>query len=824
VLIGDESETDLGGDAVRVEPLRRSARVSIAVLLATVACTCDAPANRPGASAQPPADQSAPASAPARFDPAQVALPGDAPERRVIATASPADAARLARAALEGSGDLDNPVDAATRGRLLWLAARAANEAELPEEAEALLETLGASNHPLSPWARLELAQQLGEDAPARVIELLEAMPTEFPGTARARALLAVALAREGRTDEAIPALRALVAAAPAHVGAATPGMPLAELLSASEDSADREEALLLYRRIATRAPGARVGMLARERATVVLETLPPERRDALRAIPAADRFIAAEAYFNAMRHEEAAVAFGELAGDPEESIRCRARLMQGKALLRRRRRDEGSAHLEAVATECDDLNTRAAARYLAARAHGRRGRHHKALDLYDALVRDAPLHRLADDAVYRSAFSAEALGHDDDMRVRFERAATEFPDGDMGGEALFHLAWDARTRAAAAPAGAGDAPQGGESTGRPTSASLYEDALRHLDTALSNDPQEHGVDLRGRAAYWRARTLVDLGRGDEGAAAYDELARRYPLSYYAQQALRRLAEIAPDRSTAALATMAAAPGSEATLTFPMREELSTDAFARAVELLRVDEADRAMAELEVAGLLTDEDDEEALWLTAALLDRAGAHPQASLLARRRLRAFLDEPPTGVARQRWRIAYPRAFAPLIEEAAEAEGVPPTFVRAIAREESAFNPRAVSVARAYGLIQLIRPTARRFGDELGLPSDPSALKTPEINVRIGTRFIGFLFRRYADNPAIVPSAYNAGEGASDRWLRQRGTLPLDEWIESIPYDETRRYTRRVIQTWGTYSWLDEGRLPALSEQLPRAPGR
>ncbi|MBW2462369.1 MAG: lytic transglycosylase domain-containing protein [Deltaproteobacteria bacterium] len=812
------------GNVPRVEPLRRSARVSIAVLLATVACTCDAPANRPGASAQPPTDQSAPASAPARFDPAQVALPDDAPERRVIAAGSPADAASLARAALDGSGAHGGPVDAATRGRLLWLAARAAREAELPEAARGLLETLSASDHPLSPWARLDLAEELGEDASARVIELLEALPIEFPGKARAEALVAIALAREGRTDEAIPALRALVAAAPAHVGAATAGMPLAELLGASEEPADREEALLLYRRIATRAPGARVGMLAAERATVVLATLPTERRDALRAIPAADRFMAAEAYFNAMRHEEAAVAFGELAGDPDESIRCRAGLMQGKALLRRRRRDEGSAHLEAVATECDDPDTRAAARYLAARAHGRRGRHQRALDLYDAVVRDAPLHRLADDAVYRSAFSAEALGHDDDMRVRFERAATEFPDGDMGGEALFHLAWDARTRAASAPAAARVATEGRESTGPQTTAALYEDALRHLNTALSNDPQEHGVDLRGRAAYWRARTLVDLGRGDEGAAAYDELARRYPLSYYAQQALRRLAEVAPDRSTAALATMATAQDDEAAFTFPMREELSTDAFARAVELLRVDEADRAMAELEASGLLTDEHDEEALWLSAALLDRAGAHPQASLLARRRLRAFLDQPPTGVVRHRWRIAYPRAFAPLIEEAAEAEGVPPAFVRAIAREESAFNPRAVSVAQAYGLIQLIRPTARRFGDELGLPSDPSSLKTPEINVRIGTRFIGFLFRRYADNPAIVPSAYNAGEGASDRWLRQRGTLPLDEWIESIPYDETRRYTRRVIQTWGTYSWLDEGRLPALSERLPRAPRR
>jgi soluble lytic murein transglycosylase len=243
-------------------------------------------------------------------------------------------------------------------------------------------------------------------------------------------------------------------------------------------------------------------------------------------------------------------------------------------------------------------------------------------------------------------------------------------------------------------------------------------------------------------------------------------------------------------------------------------------AFARAVELLRVNEPERAMRELTSLGLLGETADEEEMWLAASVLDGAGAHPEASLLARRHLRGFLDDAPVGEARHRWRIAYPRAFAPLIEDAAEAEGVPATFVRAIAREESAFDPRAVSVANAYGLIQLIRPTARRFGDELGLPSTPQALKTPEINVRIGTRFIGFLFRRYADNPAVVPSAYNAGEGASDRWLRERGDRSLDVWIEDIPYDETRRYTRRVLQTWGTYAWLDEGQLPALAETLPQ----
>jgi soluble lytic murein transglycosylase len=81
------------------------------------------------------------------------------------------------------------------------------------------------------------------------------------------------------------------------------------------------------------------------------------------------------------------------------------------------------------------------------------------------------------------------------------------------------------------------------------------------------------------------------------------------------------------------------------------------------------------------------------------------------------------------------------------------------------------------------------------------------------------FMRYLWKRYADNPAVVPAAYNAGHGAADRWLRERADQPLDEWIENIPYDETRRYTRRVLQSYGVYAMLEEGRLPAMRALLP-----
>jgi soluble lytic murein transglycosylase len=159
---------------------------------------------------------------------------------------------------------------------------------------------------------------------------------------------------------------------------------------------------------------------------------------------------------------------------------------------------------------------------------------------------------------------------------------------------------------------------------------------------------------------------------------------------------------------------------------------------------------------------------------------------------------------------------------MIEQAALEAQVPPEFVRAIAREESSFNPTVVSTALAYGLIQLIRPTARIYAQPLGLPSDPDSLKRPEINLRIGSAFIKELWHRYPHNTAVVPAAYNAGYTAADRWLNANPGVALDEWVERIPYRETRRYTRRVLQTYGIYSWLDTGKLPPLPPLLPSPP--
>ena len=316
---------------------------------------------------------------------------------------------------------------------------------------------------------------------------------------------------------------------------------------------------------------------------------------------------------------------------------------------------------------------------------------------------------------------------------------------------------------------------------------------------------------------------LLALGRRDEAVTAWAELATDWPLSYYAQQAWRRLERLDP-QSAAQVRSRLSAAGDSEPLTFPWRAELDTPAFARTLELLTVGAIDRAREELGHAGFLGAGADPDARWLAAALYHRAGALPEAARLVRHQLSTFRRVPPVARGRALWRLAYPRAFAPLIEEHGLERGVPPSFVRAVAREESSFDPRAVSWAHAYGLVQIILPTARRYGADLGVPITAQTLRRPEVNLAVGTRLMASLRAKYAQQPGLVPAAYNAGGGAVDRWLRSNATGDFDEFVERIPYDETRRYTRRVLQTWGIYSWLDDARLPELPLGMGAAPVR
>ena len=144
------------------------------------------------------------------------------------------------------------------------------------------------------------------------------------------------------------------------------------------------------------------------------------------------------------------------------------------------------------------------------------------------------------------------------------------------------------------------------------------------------------------------------------------------------------------------------------------------------------------------------------------------------------------------------LRFPSPQSHLFSKHARLRKLDYPWVLSIARQESAFNPRARSHAGARGLMQLMPATARQAARKHRIPyRRTSELYRPETNIALGTAHLAWLARRFDNSKVFATAAYNAGSTPVKRWLNDRGHLPLDIWIETIPYDETRNYVQNVL---------------------------
>jgi soluble lytic murein transglycosylase len=308
------------------------------------------------------------------------------------------------------------------------------------------------------------------------------------------------------------------------------------------------------------------------------------------------------------------------------------------------------------------------------------------------------------------------------------------------------------------------------------------EDALRHF-TALEQAATAPISVSRG--AYWRGRALLAAQRAEEAQAAY-RAAAEHPLTFYGQLGALAAGESESSLRTriAALADPEADPDHAALWE---RREL-----AQAARLLvEVGEARRArQVLLQLADLAPDPVDRA---LAARLAVRLGQEDTAVWIARR----VMARHGTVLPQAGW----PTPFSPPPE-------VEPALALALMRQESNFETNAVSPAGARGLMQLMPATARAMARELGEPSLATRLFEPLANMRLGT---AYLAKRLEDFDRAVPlalAAYNAGAHRVRQWLNLHGdprvgeTDPID-WIELIPFNETRNYVMRVIESQTIY---------------------
>jgi soluble lytic murein transglycosylase len=207
--------------------------------------------------------------------------------------------------------------------------------------------------------------------------------------------------------------------------------------------------------------------------------------------------------------------------------------------------------------------------------------------------------------------------------------------------------------------------------------------------------------------------------------------------------------------------------------------------------------------------------DRRALLELSVLLSEAGAYHQALRIARLHFRDSLERGGESIPSALWRVAYPTGYLPTIQ-AYTGNQVDPYLVAAIIREESQYDPRAVSRVGAVGLMQVMPATAQTVARSLGVPNVVrEELFNQETNIRLGVGYLAQLLQQFSGNVMYTVAAYNAGPAAVSDWILKRGDKEPDVFVEFIPYQETRQYVKRVLRSYREYHRLERGPCAARS---------
>lgn len=151
------------------------------------------------------------------------------------------------------------------------------------------------------------------------------------------------------------------------------------------------------------------------------------------------------------------------------------------------------------------------------------------------------------------------------------------------------------------------------------------------------------------------------------------------------------------------------------------------------------------------------------------------------------------------------LRFPLAYYDSFSAAAQESDLPLNWLYALSRQESAFARNIQSGAGARGLMQLMPATAREAAREMGVRYQQDLLIEPEYNLRLGANYLQRALERFDENPIYASAAYNAGIARVNGWLRNdRDQLPLDVWVETIPFDETKSYVKNLMMFSAIYA--------------------
>jgi soluble lytic murein transglycosylase len=330
------------------------------------------------------------------------------------------------------------------------------------------------------------------------------------------------------------------------------------------------------------------------------------------------------------------------------------------------------------------------------------------------------------------------------------------------------------------------------------------DEAKKEFDEQLALYP---GGNETSNALYWRARLAEEDNQPAMARAYYQRLSDRFRNYYYAELGRQRMKK---------LPETADPPGE-----YPLLDKIPPLDHGEKIELSEAPTDDLhlqkgrllgngGLVDLAVRELQAAAAKENGSWApaeTAQLFTATGHYDRAIETMKKSVPSYFAVDIPNLPREYWEALFPRPYWNDLKRYSVANGLDPYLVASLIRQESEFNPLAVSRANAVGLMQLLPKTGKVVAHQEKLRGySPSQLFTPAVNLQLGTYYFRGMVDHFGGSFAYALAAYNAGIPRMEEWLGQGKYRDEQEFVESIPFTETREYVQAILRNASVYRQL------------------
>ncbi len=620
-------------------------------------------------------------------------------------------------------------------------------------------------------WLRGKSLNQTGKYSDA--LQVFDRLLKEFPTSLRIREATlerAKSLKQMNETGRAISSLLPYTEKKDAE--------SLLIVAQSYEQSNDLPNAITTYRRIYFSAPNSNEAKESEVSLTRLGAIAPIVPANAEEAATRAVRFFEAKNYTEAEKAFTAAFVSFPSTNNPQNQLK------RGIALSNLKRTPEAATVLNSIFTP--DLRPEALSNLAKTYANARQWVQAKqTLDQMRQSFSTNPL--TAKTFVDVGLIARDARNSADEIFI-LKTATTAFPNQIDVAKVQFELAW----------------AEHDNKNYLVSSQMLTEHLARYADKDTT---------YRGRAGYWSARDSERAGKLNEACALYDAVLARYDANWYgylAQQKLTSLKASGQCKSVNIannqLLVQAAANLKKVTVAPETSTPREVQRLIRADDLSVIGLFDWAIDELNEAAKTAPNSPKVNLTLAKSYRLRED-NTNALLALGRSYPDYAQMKPEELSREEWDIFYPLNNWDSIKTWSTSRALDPYQVAGLIRQESIFYARAKSGANAYGLMQLLLPTAKSTARKYGsaLPNSADDLYNPALNIEIGTGYMKDQLSKFG-RIEYLGVAYNAGPGRVSQWVNANPTPDMDEWVEQIPFKETKGYVQGITRNRLQYQRL------------------